>query len=139
MSIEENKAIAVNMYQAFDRQDVEEGREYMAEDITGHGLDGVNRKGIDAFMEYATSMFNIFPDGYHQVDEVIAEEDKVVTRGVFRGTHKGELMGISATGKQIKFSFIHIDRIINGKIVHHWGQADLFAIMQQLTTGSSVK
>ena len=52
-------------------------------------MDGVTRQGVDAFIEYATSMFGMFPDGYHQIDEAIAEVDKVVTRGIFRGTHKG--------------------------------------------------
>ena len=134
MSLEENKAIALKMYRAFDRQDIEEGRKYMAVDIVGQGMDGVLRQGIDVFIEYAVSMFGMFPDGSHQVDEIIAEEDKVVTRGVFSGTHQGELMGIAPTGKQVQFSFIHIDRIVDSKVIHHWGQADLLTMMQQLQT-----
>ena len=132
MSLEQNKAIAIKMYRAFDRQDIEQGRKYMANNIVGHGMDGVTRKGVDAFIEYAMSMFGVFPDGYHQIDEAIAEGEKVVTRGIFRGTHKGELMGIPATGRQIEFSFVHIDRVVDAKIVHHWGQADIFSMMQQL-------
>ena len=120
------------MYRAFDYQDIEQGRKYMASNIVGHGMDGVTRQGVEAFIEYATSMFGVFPDGYHQIEESIAEADKVVTRGIFAGTHQAELMGIPATGKQIKFSFVHIDRVIDSKIVHHWGQADLFSMMQQL-------
>lgn len=132
MSLEQNKQIALEMYRAFDRQDIKQGQQYMASNIVGHGIDGVNREGVDAFVEYAVSMFGVFPDGYHQVDEAIAEGEKVVTRGIFTGTHQGELMGISATGKQVKFSFVHIDRIVDGKMVHHWGQADIFTLMQQL-------
>ena len=126
------EAIVLEMYRAFDRQDIKEGRKYLANNIVGHGMDGVTRQGVDAFLEYAMSMFSVFPDGYHQIDEAIAEGEKVVTRGVFNGTHQGELMGIPATGKQIKFSFVHIDRIVDGKVVHHWGQADIFAMIQQL-------
>ncbi|MEM7760193.1 MAG: ester cyclase [Cyanobacteria bacterium P01_A01_bin.40] len=132
MSLEQNKAIALEMYLAFDRQDIKQGRQYMDSNIAGHGMDGVSRQGINAFIEYAVSMFGVFPNGYHQVDEAIAEGEKVVTRGIFTGTHQGELMGIPATGKQVQFSFVHIDRIVNGKILHHWGQADIFTLMQQL-------
>lgn len=132
MLLEQNKAIVLKMYRAFDRQDVEQGREFMSADIVGQGLDGVFRKGIDSFMEYGMSIFIAFPDGYHVLEEVIAEGDKVVTRGIFKGTHKGELMGIPPTGKQIEFSVVHIDRIINGKVLEHWGQADVFSMMQQL-------
>ena len=42
-------------------------------------------------MQYGTMMFAAFPDGRHVLEEVIAEGDKVVTRGTFSGTHKGEL------------------------------------------------
>lgn len=132
MSLKENKATVLKMYRAFDRQDMERGQKYIAEDIVGQGLDGTVRKGIASFMEYGTSMFKAFPDGYHQIEEAIAEEDKVVTRGIFRGTHQGELMGIPATGKQVQFSVVHIDRVVDGKIVEHWGQADLLAMMRQL-------
>ena len=132
MSLEQNKAVVLEMYQAFDLQDVERGQEFMATDIVGQGLDGVTRKGIDEFMEYALSIFTAFPDGYHVLDEVIAEGDKVVTRGIFCGTHQGELMGITPTGKQVKFSVVHIDRVLDGKVVDHWGQADVFGMMQQL-------
>lgn len=132
MSIEENKAIVVEMYRAFDRQNVEQGQKFMAADILGHGMDGIIRQGVNSFIEYAMSMFGVFPDGCHQIDEIIAEGDKVVTRGMFSGTQKGELMGVPPTGKRVQFSFIHIDRIVDGKVVKHWGQADLFSMMQQL-------
>ena len=132
MSLEQNKQIVLEMYRAFDRQDIKQGRQYMASNIVGQGMDGVTRQGVDAFIKYAVSMFGVFLDGYHQIDEMIAEREKVVTRGIFIGTHQGELMGIPATGKQVKFSFVHIDRIIDGKVIHHWGQADIFNLMQQL-------
>lgn len=132
MSLERNKKVVLEMYQAFDRQDVERGREFMSVDIVGRGLDAVPHKGIDAFIKYGMSIFSAFPDGIHVLEEAIAEGDKVVTYGVFKGTHLGELMGIPATGKQIEFSVVHIDRVINNKIVEHWGQADIFSIMQQI-------
>ena len=132
MSLEENKKIVLEMYRAFDRQDIEQGQKFMATDIVGHGMDGVIRTGIDSFMEYGMSMFAIFPDGSHQIDEIIAEGAKVVTYGTFSGTHQGDLLGFPATGKKLQFSVFHIDRIINGKVIKHWGQADLFSIVQQL-------
>ncbi|NEQ19578.1 MAG: ester cyclase [Microcoleus sp. SIO2G3] len=80
-----------------------------------------------------------FPDGCHTFEDVIAEGDKVVTRGAFSGTHQGEIMGILPTGKQVKFSVIHIDRVMDGKVVEHWGQGDTMALMQQLGVVPSSK
>lgn len=132
MSLERNKAIVLKFYEAFDQKDVERGRELMSADIIGRGMGTDALNGYDAFMQYGMMMFSAFPDGCHLLEEVIAEDDKVVTRGIFTGTHQGELMGIQPTGKQVKFSVVHIDRVVDGKIVEHWGQGDTFAMMQQL-------
>jgi predicted ester cyclase len=132
MSLERNKAIVLKFYEAFDQKDVERGRELMSADIVGRGMGTDILNGYDAFMQYGMMMFSAFPDGRHLLEEVIAEDDKVVTRGIFTGTHQGELMGTPPTGKQVKFSVVHIDRVVDGKIVEHWGQSDTFAMMQQL-------
>lgn len=132
MQVERNKAIVIKFYEAFDSKDVERGRELMSVNIVGRGMGRDTLNGYDAFMQYGMMMFSAFPDGRHVLEEVIAEGDKVVTRGTFSGTHQGELMGIPPTGKQVKFSVVHVDRVIDGKIVEHWGQGDTFAMMQQL-------
>lgn len=113
MSLEQNKEIVLKFYQAFDKQDFEQAQKLMSADIISIGLDQNPLKGYDAVMQYGAMIFNAFPDGCHILEEVIAEGDKVVTRGIFNGTHQGELMGIAPTGKQVTFSVIHIDRIVN--------------------------
>ena len=132
MSLEQNKAIVLKFYEAFDQQDIEQGLKLMSADIVARGLDTKPIKGYDAVMEYGAMMFSAFPDGCHILEEVIAEGDKVVTRGIFQGTHQGDLMGIPPTGKQVAFSVVHIDRIVNNKIVEHWGQGDIQGLMEQL-------
>lgn len=132
MSLEQNKVIVLKFYAAFDQKDVEQGRELMSSNIVGRGMGTATLNGYDAFMQYGMMMFAAFPDGRHILEEVIAEDDKVVTRGTFSGTHRGELMVIPPTGKQVEFSVVHIDRLVNGKIVEHWGQGDTLAMMQQL-------
>ena len=75
---------------------------------------------------------NAFPDVHFTIDEQIAEGDKVVTRWTGHGTHKGELLGIPATGKSSTVTGIAVDRIVNGKIAESWGIFDQFGMMQQL-------
>ncbi|AKG21336.1 ester cyclase [Calothrix sp. 336/3] len=127
-----NKALILKFYETFDRQDIEAARELMSSDIVGRGLDGSSLQGKDDFIKYGMTMFIAFPDGRHVFEEAIAEANKIVTRGIFSGTHQGELMGIPPTGKPVNFSVVHIDRVIDGKIVEHWGQGDTFAMMKQL-------
>ena len=60
------------------------------------------------------------------------EENKVVARFTFSGTHQGEFQGIPATGKQFKVTGIDIYRIAGGKILEHWAQFDAIGMLQQL-------
>lgn len=132
MSLKQNKSIVLQAYEAFDQGDIEKGKEFVAQNITGSVMGSKPLKGSDAFFEYALMMRSAFPDGRHTFEDVIAEGDKVVTRGTFSGTHQGEIMGIPPTAKHVTFSVVHVDRVVDGKVVEHWGQADTMSLMQQL-------
>ena len=72
-------------------------------------------------------------DGFHlQVEDMIVEGDKGAARVTMRGTHVGEFMGVSATGKKIEVTVMDIFRFADGKVVEHWGVTDAMAMMQQL-------
>jgi steroid delta-isomerase-like uncharacterized protein len=73
-----------------------------------------------------------FPDLQMKVEEQIAEGDRVATRWSARGTHRGPLLGIDATGKEASVTGITIDRIENGEIVESWSNWDTLGLLQQL-------
>jgi len=77
-------------------------------------------------------LFTAFPDLHGTIEDLIAEGDKVVDRMTCEGTHQGMFMGAPPTGKRVKWSFIDINRIVDGKIVEHWAEVDTMGIMQQL-------
>jgi predicted ester cyclase len=56
----------------------------------------------------------------------------VASRWTARGTHRGELMGIAPTGKQVTVTGINIERIANGKLVEGWSNYDTLGMLQQL-------
>jgi predicted ester cyclase len=86
-----------------------------------------------AGMEQITpAFFTAFPDTHYTLEDLIAEGDKVVWRYTFRGTHRGDFMGIPATGKVVTGTSIVISRIAGGKCVEEWGSSDLLGLMQQL-------
>jgi steroid delta-isomerase-like uncharacterized protein len=91
--------------------------------------DIVGPEGIRDFIDtYRTS----FPDLKVTIEEQIAERDLVTSRWSARGTHRGPLLGIEATGKEATVTGITIDRIDNGKIVESWNNWDTFGLLQQL-------
>jgi len=62
----------------------------------------------------------------------VAEGDKVVARWTSFGTHNGDFMGISPTGKQVTTSGITIFRLQDGKIVEEWSESDMLGMLQQV-------
>jgi predicted ester cyclase len=56
----------------------------------------------------------------------------VVTYKTYHGTHRGEFLGIKGTGKKVSFDCVDAMRVRNGKIVEHWGAANLLAVLAQL-------
>lgn len=77
-----------------------------------------------------------FPDHQVVIEDQIAQGDRVVTRVTFRGTHQGAFNGIPATGRQVEYAGIAIDRIVDGKVVEMWHLANTGALLQQLAAGS---
>lgn len=73
-----------------------------------------------------------FPKYELFVDEMIAEEDKVLVRARLIGVHKGEFDGIPPTGRTIKLPFAIRYTIKDGMIVDHWLIADQVILMEQL-------
>jgi C-1 hydroxylase len=56
----------------------------------------------------------------------------VWTRISATGTHMGPFMGVPATGRSFRIDVIDIVRVVDGRIVEHWGVADRLSIAQQL-------
>jgi len=65
-------------------------------------------------------------------DDLLAEGNKVVKVWTASYTHKGEFMGIPATGKAVVQKGIEVFRIENGKIAELWICKDDLGVMKQL-------
>lgn len=73
-----------------------------------------------------------FPNNRHEVEEVVALDEKVVLRCTLTGTHEGPFMGILPTGRKIEVNEIHIYRLKDGKAVEHRAGRDDLGAMRQL-------
>jgi predicted ester cyclase len=75
---------------------------------------------------------NATPGGTHSIEDMVAEDDKVVARISARGTHSGELFGIPASGRDFTCTGIAILRLSNGKIVERWTEVDMLGALTQI-------
>ena len=89
-------------------------------------------KGLEGLKQLATDQRMAFPDYREQIDELIDAGDRIIVRLTIRGTHKGPLPNLPATGKSIEFSDVTICRIENGKIVEQSGLSDYLTVYLQL-------
>ncbi len=134
MAAEQNKVLIVRFVEElFNRGNMGIVGEIFAPDFIEHeqlppGIPN-GREGVKVL---TTMLRSAFPDFKATIDDILAEGDKVVIRMTWSGTHKGEFMGVPATGKRVSFGVIDIIRITNGKLVEHWGQMDSMSLMQQL-------
>jgi len=133
MSIEENKALMRRFYEEIGKGNLAVVDEFVAPDLVDHSpfVPG-QAPGRQGTLELFTMIRTVFPDLHITVEDIVAEGDKVVSRGTFSGTHKGEFMGIAPTGKHITVGLIEIVRIVAGKMVEHWNMVNNLGMMQQL-------
>lgn len=133
MSEKENKALAQEAVEAFNRGDLDAAGRLFTADYVDHDPSRAGLPTGPEGVKQAWSMMRAaFPDLQATIEDVIVEGDKVAVRGTVRGTHRGELMGIPPTGKQVTVTLIDINRIENGKLAERWGEADMLGMMQQI-------
>lgn len=92
----------------------------------------VDASGPELMKQLWAVLLRGFPDLHVEVEDVIAEGDKVVTRNTVSGTHGGDYMGVAPTGKSITWNEIFIVRIVDGRVAETWGVVDIAAQMRQL-------
>lgn len=73
-----------------------------------------------------------FPDVHFTIQTMLEEGDKVATRVTGVGTHRGPFVGVQPTGNRATWASHGIFRVRDGKIVEHWGQPDLLALLSQI-------
>ncbi len=136
MSAEENKAIILRwIEEAWNKGDVNMADEIYAPNFTAQDINDPNKvlRGPEGIKQSVIITRAVFPDIHFTIDHLIAEDDKVVGAFTIRGTHKGDLLGIPPTGKQVVFSAMDIWRFEGGKIAERClARVDRLGLMQQL-------
>jgi len=89
-------------------------------------------RGVPAMKKFLTSIHHAFPDIHFTIERVIVDKNEVAVRYSMTGTHKGDYMGVTATGKQVKDAGNDIFHFDDGRISGIWGSDDALGVMHQL-------
>jgi steroid delta-isomerase-like uncharacterized protein len=135
MMTETNKALVRRWF----KEVWNEGREatideLFAETGVAYGLgDGdVEVHGPAQMKPFVHNLRASFPDLQISIQDILAEEDKVMTRVLLEGTHSGSGLGVPPTGRKIRVAGIVVIRILKGHFVEGWNSWDQLGLLRQI-------
>lgn len=130
MSIRENKTLIRHIFDLYNQRELDALYKLIAPEAVLHASRGdmsmEQSKQIDAMF------FTSFPDFTATIKVMVAEGDKVAFQVTWRGTHKGEFMGVAPTGNKVEMTNTDIFRIAAGKVAEGWATMDELRLMQQI-------
>ena len=135
---EQGKSIVSRFYgELWNNRNTGIADEIIAADCVTHQLQSGTElvaapRGPEMVKHHVAEWVRGFPDLRFTVEQMIAEEDHVVSRSVMRGTHTGMWLGIAPTGKQVSIRMMVIHRIAHGRIAEDWVLVESLGLFQQL-------
>jgi steroid delta-isomerase-like uncharacterized protein len=130
MGVEENKAAVRTWVAAWNRGDVDGLVESCSPKAVYHSR--FSEYDLISVMAANAASREAFPDMSLEIEDLVGEGDRVVARLTARGTHRGSLLGVPPTGREIRCALIEIIRFDEGKVVEHWGITDELSLFEQL-------
>jgi steroid delta-isomerase-like uncharacterized protein len=116
----------------FNNGDLDGYLELYAEDAALHYLPPGLPDGVAGARLFYGMFMAALPDIHIDVQDILVDGDRTAVRIILTGTHRGELMGVPASGKPISVSAISILRFAGGKCVERWSELDLMGLMTQI-------
>jgi predicted ester cyclase len=106
--------------------------EFVDTSFVSHDPGPEDVRGPEALKQVIAAQREAFPDFRFEIQELLVHEDKLVARWRASGTHRGEFMGLAATGRRAAVEGISIDRWAGDRIVETWIAYDTLTILQQI-------
>jgi steroid delta-isomerase-like uncharacterized protein len=132
---EKNKEIVLR----FNREVIGQGNvdsfeELVSPDVINHAAPEGMPNGPESMRHFILQILRRgFPDVTVEILDQVAEGDRVTTRKVLHGTHRGEFMGIPASNKRVAIQVIDIIRLNQGRYAEHWGISNIPEIIREIS------
>lgn len=127
-----NKELVYAYYDMWNKKEFDKVEQLCHKDIHFRGSLDITVDGIDGFKEYTELLINAFPNMYHAVEMIVAENNTVACYVTYTGTHEGKLFDYAPTHKRITYAGASFFQIQNGKIVSINVLGDLNSLHKQL-------
>lgn len=129
---EQNKAFVRRWFEeVWNQRCVATIDELLPSDGIVHGLGG-DMRGPAAFKPFHSAYCAAFPDLTIQIEDMVAEGDKVAFRFHATATHDGDDLGFKATHRRMVIDGMGIVRVVNDRLVEGWNVFDQAGMLKQL-------
>ena len=134
MSAEHNKAIVRRIYKEYlDELDPAAADELLADDVVLHAVRAFGEgSGRENIKEGFSAFLSSFAERHTDVEDLIAEGDRIVARHTHHLKHVNDVFGIPPSGKRLSVWGIDIFRFEDGKVAEWWIIDDNLGMMEQL-------
>ena len=129
---EENAVVVRRFYEGMNAHDVVSAARLFVEDVVHHNPLPGSPPGREGNERTMWALFAGFPDWGVEVEDAVAQGDRVAVRTTQRGTHEGEFFGIAPTGRQVEFQAMAVYRLEGGLIAEEWIEIDRLGLLAQL-------
>jgi predicted ester cyclase len=132
VSADDHKAVVQRWIEAYNDRDQQGEADARAPGYVAHVPGVPGPLGSEEWTQFIASFVEAFPDIRLTVEDIMADGDMVAARVSFHGTHRGAFQGIPPTNRQVAFTSIELDRMVDGKVAEHWVELDLLGLLHQL-------
>lgn len=120
------------LFAAWNSKDVEQVLEQYADSFVREDLGNHRSFGKAELRQTVEAYYRAFPDLHLQVEKLLEQDDQVVICWTATGHHRGKIMKIPATGRQVSFKGISVLAVENGKIARVWYMWDEAGMLRQM-------
>jgi steroid delta-isomerase-like uncharacterized protein len=133
VSAEANKAVIRRLIEeVYNKGNLDVVDELVALDIFNHPAVREQQHVTDGFKHVMEWVREFSSDVHYDIDDLIAEGDKVAVRMTQSGTHTGTVRGIPPLARVFSVDYVHWFRLANGKVAEMWAVRDDLTRLQQL-------
>jgi predicted ester cyclase len=131
---QKNKALVRRLFETVHiKGDLDAIDELLSPEFVDHSLMAGQEGDREGYKRSLPELRAPFSHLRLSIEDQIAEGDKVLTRGTWRGVHdRGEFLGLAPTGEEWAITVMLVHRIEGGKIIEEWSESTIDPWQQRL-------
>lgn len=128
---EENSVIVRQLNDCLNQDELDRCTDILDEDFVLHNF-RADYRGRKSFARMFSEIRNSFPDIHFNIEEQVADGDRVVSMITVTGTHAGTFEEVPATNRKVKTTGLVLYRLSDGRVVEQWSEFNIYGLLNQI-------